>query len=92
MQYIKTKYLGPTNFRGSRVKASASWCPTTITISWADADNSDDNHRAAAAKMLVQKLGWHGCWVEGGGVDGNVYVCTEGAGAFVVEPKKDTKS
>jgi hypothetical protein len=91
MQYIKTKFLGPTNFRGSRVKASASCCPTTITIPWAHADNWDDNHHAAA-KMLAQKLGWAGYWVEGGGNHGNVYVCIERAAAFIVDPKKDTKS
>ena len=65
MKSLKTKYLGPTKFRGSRVRASASWCPTTLTIAWNDALSSDDNHRKAA-KALADKLGWLGIRMEGG--------------------------
>lgn len=55
-QSITTKYIGPTNFRGSRVKATASG-GSTITLGWDDALNSDANH-IAAANALMQKLGW----------------------------------
>lgn len=53
MQAIQTKYLCPTNVRGSRYKA---WCERgSITLSANDALNSDDNHKAAA-EALKQKF------------------------------------
>ena len=52
---ILTKYLGPTNYRGSRVKAYTEvW---HITISWNHALNTDENH-AAAAVALCKQQGW----------------------------------
>jgi len=52
---ILTKYLGPTNYRGSRVKAyTEDW---HITLSWDHALNSDENH-AAAALALCKQQGW----------------------------------
>lgn len=57
---ILTKYLGPTNFRGSRVKAT-SGSGTTVTIAWDDELNIDENH-AAAAMALAAKL-W--CYTPG---------------------------
>jgi len=56
MQSISTRYLGPTDFRGSRVKAITS-SGLSITISWDDALDLDGNHDAAAI-ALVRKLGW----------------------------------
>lgn len=72
-QAITTKYLGPTDCRGSRVNARAQ--AGAITISWDDALDSDDNY-AAAAKALAARYGWCGCWVAGGAPrgHGNVYV------------------
>jgi hypothetical protein len=55
LQAIQTKYMGPTNFRGSRVKAECR--AGSITLSWDDALNSDENH-IKAAKALIKKLGW----------------------------------
>lgn len=55
MQAIVTKYLGPTNFRGSRVKASAQ--AGSIIINWDDALNSEENHDLAANKLAI-KFGW----------------------------------
>ena len=75
-QAITTKYLGPTNVRGSRVKAMAA--AGSITLSWDDALNSDNNH-AAAAHAIAVKFGWSGTY-HGGGLSnnhGNVYVCVE---------------
>lgn len=54
-QAITTRYLGPTNFRGSRVKASAQ--AGSVTINWDDALNSEENHRNAALCLMV-KFGW----------------------------------
>jgi hypothetical protein len=50
MYAILTKYLGPTDSRGSRV--SASFSSRRLTIVWDDALNVDENHRAAAQAML----------------------------------------
>ena len=51
---ILTKYLGPTNTRGSRVKAT-SGSGRTIVIAWDDELSIDENH-AAAATALAAKL------------------------------------
>jgi len=63
MQAIRTVYLGPTNVRGSRVKASAA--AGSITMDWVDAMNSGANHQIAAW-ALAAKLGWKGRWIGGG--------------------------
>ena len=57
---IITKYLGPTNYKGSRVKASHrrdSDRTFSITVPWDDALNSAENH-LAAARALVGKACW----------------------------------
>jgi hypothetical protein len=54
-QAIVTKYLGPTNHRGSRVKATAQ--AGSITIHWDDALDVSANH-ARAALALAKKFGW----------------------------------
>ena len=62
-QAIQTKYLGPSNTRGSRVKA---WSQAgSITLVWDYALNADENHRTAA-RMLARKLDWKGVWSGGG--------------------------
>lgn len=55
MQAIRTRYLGPTNYRGSRIKASAQ--AGSVTVSYDYALNIDGNHKAAA-QALVDKLDW----------------------------------
>ncbi len=52
-QAIVTKFLGPTNCRGSRVKATSA-SGHTLTVSWDHALDSDANH-IAAAKALGQE-------------------------------------
>lgn len=65
MQAIQTKFIGPTNTKGSRYKA---WCAAgTITI---DADYSSDHYdnHVRVAQALRDKLGWndrHGKLVTG---------------------------
>ena len=54
-QAITTKYFGPTDSRGSRVKATAQ--AGSVTIPWDHALNSPDNH-AAAAFALAKKYDW----------------------------------
>ncbi len=56
-QAIVTKYLGPTNFRGSRVKATCE--AGSITVPWNHGLNTGCNH-AEACDALLAKLGWTG--------------------------------
>jgi hypothetical protein len=75
-QAITTKYIGPTNFRSARVKAKCQ--AGSITMSWDDALDDDDNH-LKAAQTLCKKLDWHehGRYLIAGGLPsgkGNAYV------------------
>lgn len=91
MKAIVTKYLGPTNFKGSRIKASAEGVKS-VTVGHESALNQDENH-AAAAFALAEKMGWGGRWVMGGLPDGNfVFVCldyTPGAFPEMLHPAAD---
>lgn len=64
MQAIKTAYLGPTNVRGSRIKATCG--AGAVILNWEHSLNSERNHMAAA-QALIQKLGWndYGRWIPG---------------------------
>jgi hypothetical protein len=73
MQAILTKYIGPTNTRGARVKASTEG-GATLTVGWNHEVNHDENHRLAAF-ALAKKLNWVGKWAGGGTKTGAVYVC-----------------
>lgn len=76
MQAIVTRYFGPTDCRGSKVKATCQ--AGTITVSWDNSLDVDGNHRLAC-EALCRKLQWpytHALWVGGGAPDGagQVYV------------------
>ncbi len=75
-QAIETKYLGPTNMRGGRVKARSE--AGSVTLSWDHSLNSDANH-TKAAQALADKLGWSGDLWGGGHPDGRgcVFVFAE---------------
>lgn len=77
-QAIETRYLGPTNTKGGRVKATA-WAGS-VTVPYDHALDVQDNHRAAQL-ALRHKLGWQGKFAQGGNVkgDGYVFVNVEGA-------------
>lgn len=73
LQAIVTKYIGPTNTRGSRVKATAA--AGSITLGWDNRYNAEVNHALACA-ALVKKLGWEGKWYQGGLANGDYcFVC-----------------
>lgn len=55
MQAIQTRYFGPSNVRGSRIKATCA--AGSITVGYDHALNSEKNHEAAAI-ALIAKLGW----------------------------------
>lgn len=73
-QSITTKYLGPTDRTGSRIKATSSG-GLSRTVHYDHALDLDDNHKAAAV-ALCKKMEWKGKLAVGGGVKGtgNVYV------------------
>jgi hypothetical protein len=81
MQAILTKYLGPTNNRGSRYKATCE--AGSVTLHGDHALNSEENH-VRVARALITKLGWwhneargdtYGGWTFGGTPDGYAFVC-----------------
>ena len=58
MKTIVTKYLCPSNFRGSRIKATDG-DRNQVIIGYDDSINSEPNH-AAACLALCRKMGWKG--------------------------------
>lgn len=77
-QAIETRYLGPTNTKGGRIKATA-WAGS-VTVPYDHALNSEDNHRAAAM-ALVAKLQWQGTFAQGGNAKGDGYYFVNVKGA-----------
>jgi hypothetical protein len=69
MQAIETRFIGPTDYRGARIKATAGG-GATLTIAY---DYEGNEHRKAA-EALRDKLGWTGELIEGSTTRGNVYV------------------
>ena len=68
-QAIVVKYLGPTNYRGSRYKATAS--AGSVTLSYDYALNPTEN-ALVAAQALADKYEWDGAQLHCGGLpDGN---------------------
>ena len=57
MQAIQTRYFGPTNYRGSRIKATAA--AGSVTISYPHELSGQACHRKAA-QALAEKFGWKG--------------------------------
>lgn len=71
MQAIETKYLGPTNTRGARIKA---WCEAgSVVIPFSYSGPTQVEPHREAVEALARKLGWAGKWVLGG-VKGGGYV------------------
>lgn len=56
MQAIVCKYYGPSNVRGSRIKASCA--AGSVTIGYPHEKNSGEDAHRAAADALMAKLGW----------------------------------
>lgn len=61
-QAIFTKFVGPTNHRGARIKVSCD--AKTITVPWNYEKDVDFNH-IDARNALVEQLGWSGKWEMG---------------------------
>lgn len=76
MQSITTKFIGPSNTRGSRIKATTAG-GSTLTIPYCHESGHGSHSKAAIA--LARKLGWTGTLVEGCTKDGRVFVFETGA-------------
>ena len=72
MKAIMTKYLGPTNVRGSRIKAY-DVDRNSVTIPYPHDLSGEDCHRKAA-KELCNKMGWPGQLIGGATTDGYAFV------------------
>lgn len=85
VQAIVTKFLPCTNFRPSRIVATAS--AGRVIVSRDHALNMNADH-ARAAKALADKFGWRGVWVQGAMPDGkgDVFVCMGVALTDEIEP------
>ena len=74
-QAIITKYLDPTNTRGSRVKAIAA--AGSVILEWDNAVSDETNHEHAA-NALCAKYKWAGEYIGGQLPNGDyVFVCRE---------------
>jgi hypothetical protein len=82
-QAIVTKFISPTNYRGSRIVASAA--AGKITHNWDYSIGIEANHAAAAMK-LVNKFGWNGNWIGGGMPNDTGYCFVDQTGADIVTP------
>lgn len=69
---ITTKYIGPTDRRGARIKASDG-DGNSLTQSY-DYGASDGERHAQVAKALAEKMGWPGTLIGGSTKQGNVWV------------------
>lgn len=85
MRAIETKYLGATNFKGSRISVSAGDAPRRY-YSYAGCENDavgrmgphdvDTNRKAhaVAVERYTAELDWEGDWRSGGTKSGFVWV------------------
>jgi len=76
MQTIETKYVGATNYRGSRIIATASGNSIKFTVSY-DSGQPDENMHKTAAIGLCNKVGWEGEMIGGHTKHGMVWVFTD---------------
>ena len=71
MKAIQTKYFGPTNCRGSRIKASDD-DGNTVTVPY---DYGSENPHREAAVALIHEMGWNPVSIVQGQLkDGDVLV------------------
>lgn len=89
LRAISTRYFGPTNSRGSRIKAIArkrehDMPELSLTDNWDYGASIDENH-CRVAKLLAAKLEWSGLYIGGSTDDGLVFV-NAGNGSEVAPP------
>jgi hypothetical protein len=67
MQAISTKFIGPTNTKSQRIKATCA--AKTIYVEWCDHLDIEENH-INAADQLIKTLQWGKPFVTGCNKDG----------------------
>jgi hypothetical protein len=72
MQTITTKFIGATNTKGERVKATST-SGKSVTIPWSYSGDTLDVH-FEAVEALCKKLDWEGTFIAGGTKTGFVWV------------------
>jgi hypothetical protein len=72
MKAITTRFLGPTDFRGARIRASEP-DGKSITIPYDHGLNTEEHH-LKAARALCKRLGWTGRLRGGATRKGYVFV------------------
>lgn len=74
MQAITTKVLGPTDTKGTRIKANTA-SGVSVTLSWDYDCDELDNARRAVRELVRTKLndGWHGRYLATATADGYVF-------------------
>ncbi len=85
MKAIRTRYVGPSNVRGSRIIADDGE-RNRITVSY---DHGSNNPHREAALALCRKMKWSGDLIEGGLGDGYVYVFANGERVSQAEAQED---
>lgn len=73
MKAITTRYLGPTETRGARIRASEG-DGRSVTVPWDYSLDTEANHIAAARELCV-RMGWAGALASGWQL-GGTYVHT----------------
>lgn len=92
MTAIETRFIGPTNTKGARVKAIATGTGDTVILPWDHAIDTLPNHQRAA-RALAEFKNWtvhtsgghYGPWHVGdNGPKGYIFVCcmSYAAGGF----------
>jgi hypothetical protein len=73
MQTIITKYVGPTNTKGSRIIATTACGRQRLTIPYDSSLSFEDAH-AKAVQAMLDKMEWSGEMIGGHTKDGMVWV------------------
>lgn len=71
MQAILTKFIGPTDTKGARVKATFAESRKSKTIHWDYELDNKQNHEAVVMKLTGDPKG---AWIAGGTKDGYAWV------------------
>jgi len=78
MQTITTKYLAPTDTKGSRIKATHTGKTLSVTRGYDYSLNTYGNH-LAVAQELQDKMWWNQyTLISGSTAEGYVFVLTQG--------------
>jgi hypothetical protein len=82
---IETKYLGPTNSLGSRIKASTE-SGHSVTVPYPYERNEGAEAHSVAAVALARKAGWtnHGALIGAATKAGYVFVFDNGSPRFEI--------